>query len=60
MSESTGNPTDSTDHVDWTKAQKVVLPNLKPTSASQVISLRFWLNLQSVLHRKALAFRLKQ
>ncbi|EQD45158.1 hypothetical protein B1A_14929, partial [mine drainage metagenome] len=23
---------DSTDYLDWTKAQKVVLPNLKPTT----------------------------
>ena len=29
---------DSTDHVDWSKAQKVRLPNLKPSSTS--ISLR--------------------
>jgi len=29
---------DSTDYVDWTKAQRVRLPNLKPTSAA--ISLR--------------------
>jgi len=29
---------DSTDYVDWTKAQKVVLPNLKPTT--KTISLR--------------------
>jgi predicted DNA binding CopG/RHH family protein len=29
---------DSTDYVDWTKAQKVVLPNLKPTT--RTISLR--------------------
>ena len=28
---------DSTDYVDWTKAQRVVLPNLKPTT--KVISL---------------------
>jgi len=25
---------DSTDHVDWSKAQRVRLPNLKPTSAA--------------------------
>ena len=29
---------DSTDYVDWTKAQRARLPNLKPTSAA--ISLR--------------------
>ena len=29
---------DSTDHVDWSKAEKVRLPNLKPSSTS--ISLR--------------------
>jgi hypothetical protein len=29
---------DSTDHLDWTKAQKVALPNLKPST--QIISLR--------------------
>ena len=29
---------DSTDHVDWSKAQKVTLPNLKPTT--KTISLR--------------------
>jgi predicted DNA binding CopG/RHH family protein len=29
---------DSTDHVDWSKAQKVSLPNLKPTT--KTISLR--------------------
>ncbi|MFN5096117.1 CopG family antitoxin, partial [Limnohabitans sp.] len=29
---------DSTVHVDWTKAQKVKLPNLKPTT--KTISLR--------------------
>jgi predicted DNA binding CopG/RHH family protein len=29
---------DSTDYVDWTKAQRVRLPNLKPTSTA--ISLR--------------------
>jgi predicted DNA binding CopG/RHH family protein len=29
---------DSTEYVDWTKAQRVRLPNLKPTSAA--ISLR--------------------
>ncbi len=29
---------DSTDFVDWTKAQRVVLPNLKPST--QTISLR--------------------
>ena len=29
---------DSTDYVDWSKAQRVRLPNLKPTSAA--ISLR--------------------
>ena len=29
---------DSTDYLDWTKAQKVVLPNLKPTT--RTISLR--------------------
>ena len=29
---------DSTDYVDWTKAQRVVLPNLKPTT--KTISLR--------------------
>lgn len=29
---------DSTDHLDWTKAQRVVLPNLKPTT--ETISLR--------------------
>jgi len=28
----------STDHLDWTKAQKVTLPNLKPTT--KTISLR--------------------
>ncbi len=30
--------TDSTDYLDWSKAQAVVLPNLKPTT--QTISLR--------------------
>jgi predicted DNA binding CopG/RHH family protein len=30
--------TDSTDYLDWNKAQAVVLPNLKPTT--QTISLR--------------------
>ncbi len=30
---------DSTEYVDWTKAQRVVLPNLKPTTKS--VSLRF-------------------
>lgn len=30
--------TDSTDHIDWSKSQKVRLPNLKPSTAS--ISLR--------------------
>ena len=29
---------DSTDYLDWTQAQKVVLPNLKPTT--RTISLR--------------------
>ena len=29
---------DSTEHLDWTKARKVVLPNLKPTT--KTISLR--------------------
>jgi len=29
---------DSTDYVDWTKAQRVILPNLKPTT--KTISLR--------------------
>ena len=29
---------DSTEHLDWTKAQKVSLPNLKPTT--KMISLR--------------------
>ena len=29
---------DSTDYLDWTKAQRVVLPNLKPTT--RTISLR--------------------
>jgi predicted DNA binding CopG/RHH family protein len=29
---------DSTEYVDWTKAQRVVLPNLKPTT--KTISLR--------------------
>jgi predicted DNA binding CopG/RHH family protein len=29
---------DSTEHVDWTKAQKVKLPNLRPTT--KTISLR--------------------
>ena len=29
---------DSTEHLDWSKAQKVALPNLKPTT--QTISLR--------------------
>jgi len=29
---------DSTDYLDWSKAQKVVLPNLKPTT--KTISLR--------------------
>lgn len=29
---------DSADHVDWSKAQRVVLPNLKPTT--NTISLR--------------------
>ena len=29
---------DSTDYVDWSKAQRVVLPNLKPST--QTISLR--------------------
>ena len=29
---------DSTDYLDWTKAQKVTLPNLKPTT--KTISLR--------------------
>lgn len=29
---------DSTDHLDWSKAQKVVLPNLKPST--KTISLR--------------------
>lgn len=29
---------DSTEHVDWTKARKVTLPNLKPTT--KTISLR--------------------
>lgn len=29
---------DSTDHVDWSKAQRVTLPNLKPTT--KTISLR--------------------
>lgn len=29
---------DSTDHVDWSKAQKVKLPNLRPTT--KTISLR--------------------
>jgi predicted DNA binding CopG/RHH family protein len=29
---------DSTNHLDWTKAKKVVLPNLKPTT--KTISLR--------------------
>ena len=29
---------DSTEHLDWTKAQKVTLPNLKPTT--KTISLR--------------------
>ena len=29
---------DSTDYVDWSKAQRVVLPNLKPTT--NTISLR--------------------
>ena len=29
---------DSTNHLDWTKAKKVVLPNLKPTT--RTISLR--------------------
>lgn len=29
---------DSTDYLDWTKAQRVVLPNLKPTT--KTISLR--------------------
>ena len=29
---------DSTDYVDWTKAKRAVLPNLKPTT--QAISLR--------------------
>jgi len=29
---------DSTDYVDWSKAQKVVMPNLKPTT--KTISLR--------------------
>jgi hypothetical protein len=30
---------DSADYVDWSKAQRVVLPNLKPTT--NTISLRF-------------------
>jgi predicted DNA binding CopG/RHH family protein len=29
---------DSTDYLDWTKAQRIVLPNLKPTT--KTISLR--------------------
>lgn len=29
---------DSTDHLDWTKARKAILPNLKPTT--RTISLR--------------------
>ena len=29
---------DTTDHIDWSKAKKVVMPNLKPSSTS--ISLR--------------------
>lgn len=29
---------DSTDHLDWSKASKVILPNLKPTT--KTISLR--------------------
>jgi hypothetical protein len=36
---------DSTEYLDWTKAQRVVLPNLKPTT--KTISLRlpstFWI-----------------
>ena len=36
--ESKANGHDSTVHVDWTKAQKVKLPNLKPTT--KTISLR--------------------
>ncbi len=39
-------PENSTDHLDWSKAERVVLPNLKPTT--QTISLRLPV---SLLHR---------
>jgi hypothetical protein len=36
---------DSSEHVDWSKAQKVKLPNLRPTT--KTISLRLGLGLQA-------------
>jgi predicted DNA binding CopG/RHH family protein len=42
---------DSTGHVDWRKAQRVMLPNLKPTSKS--ISLRLPIGLLEALRVEA-------
>jgi predicted DNA binding CopG/RHH family protein len=42
---------DSTDHVDWTRAKAVRLPNLKPTSKS--ISLRLPIGLLEALRIEA-------
>ena len=42
---------DSTDHVDWSRAQAVRLPNLKPTSRS--ISLRLPIGLLEALRIEA-------
>ena len=42
---------DSTEHIDWSRAQRVHLPNLKPTSKS--ISLRLPLGLLDALRIEA-------
>lgn len=34
---------DSTDYIDWSKAQEVVFPNIKPTTESISLRLPTWL-----------------
>ncbi len=42
---------DSTDYIDWSKAEEVVFPNLKPSTRSISIRLPEWL----LAHLKSLA-----
>ncbi len=50
---------DSTDYLDWSKAKRVVFPNLKPTSRSIPVKLPNWLieRLKFLAHKKDLSYQ---